>query len=217
MTVAFAAMVPNVSPFLPGCPNLVVENSLRRKARELCSFARVWRHELPPVAMNIGQPSYTLASPFLYAEILSIVSGTVLVDTRKSPLSRMPYADAQRLHPAWPENYSSAVPRQFVAREPRELWLLPVPSEAGTATLYVQLSPTVSAAEWEEPLYARYEQALLHGVLFELLAMPERAWTDQKEALNHGKLWSYHKAMARADAAGDFSSRGLTVQMTPFA
>lgn len=217
MSVTFASMVPPIAPFLPGCPNLVIENTVRRKARELCHWAAVWRAEADPVTLVAGQTNYPVIPQVAYADIVSLLSGSTTIDGTKRPIKPMAYGYAQMLYPHWPEDYEGEQPQFFVLREPRELWLLPTPSVVGTALIYVQLAPKVNGTEWEEPLYARYEQALLHGTLAELLAIPERGWTDRKLAETHRREWTHQKAMARADAAGDFGERGLSVQMTPFA
>ena len=217
MTIAFSAMAADVSPFLPGCPTLVISHTMRKMAIDLCTWARVWRDDLTPISLVADQAEYTLTSPYAYARVESVASGHTIVDGNKRRLDPMPYAKAIALFPSWPEDYSSPSPQWIVTRDPGVIQLAPVPDTAGTMYLVAELVPTMDATEWSETLYGLFHRVLFHGTLAELMAMPERNWTDQKKAVDHQKEWSFLRASARTRADHDYTRQSLAVEMRPFA
>lgn len=217
MTIAFSAMAADVSPFLPGCPSLVIAHTMRKMAIDLCVTARVWRQDLAPITLTPGQVSYTLVSPLAYARVESVYSGNTVVDTVKRRLSIMSYEDAIKLFPSWPEEYSSPSPQWIVTRDPGVIQLAPVPDTAGTMNLVAELTPLLTADLWSATMYNQFHRVLFHGTLAELMAMPERSWSDQRKAMDHQKEWVFLKASARTRADHGYTRQSLSVEMRPFA
>ena len=95
--------------------------------------------------------------------------------------------------------------------------MAPAPDTAGTFSVYAALRPTPTATETEQFLYTEFTEVVYHGVLYYLKRMPERPWSDAKDAILHGKQWTHFIASARDRADRGYNKTSLSVQMRPFA
>lgn len=217
-TTTFASMVPEIGAFVPGCPNLTIERTIRKIITDLCQRGKVWRVQLTPIAVSAGDYDYAPASPVAYGEFCDFLSGsfTTTSSGAKTPVYWKDYDTAVIQNPAWPEDMVG-LPITVTSKTPGELLLIPVPEEAGTLAVYGVLRPTATATEWESTLYAEFHRCVFHGVLCELMSMPERAWTSDKESMKHGKQWTYLLNEAKDRAQRGFNKADLSVKMRPFA
>lgn len=213
----FASMVPEISPFLPGCPSLTIEMTARKMAIELCTWAKVWRAEMLPITLVPGIAAYTPTPDTSYARYGGFISGSTLVAGNKRELKTMAYEHARAAFPSWPEDYSSTTPQWVITRVPGQVLLAPVPDTAGTMNIYGVLIPTRTAPEWDDGMYEEFQRVLFHGVLAELMAIPDRGWTDQKMAMAHRRDWVALRAQARSRVDHDFVTQSISVDARPFA
>lgn len=214
--VTFASMVPEFSPFLAGCPNLTIERAARKVSIDLCQRGKVWRVELPDITLVPTTHAYVPTSPVAYAEYCDFLTGTTLIGTESRDLKWKTYDTIHRMFPAWPNN-TPGTPLYATMRTPGSILLAPVPDTAGTMSLFACLRPTRTADSWDSDMYAEFHRAIFHGVLFELLAMNERSWSNPKLADAHGKEWTYLLNEATARAESGYNAGVLQVEMRPFA
>lgn len=211
---AFADMVPDVSAFLPGCPSLVIERTMRKIAIDMCQRAKVWEMDTVPFTIVPGNNRVVVASPALYAEVTDITSATmVLTDGTEVPLERMGYNELRRVYPA----SATGQPVYYSKVSESELVLAPTPLV--TADLFVKayVRPTPTADGIETWLYSEFHRLMFHGTLHELMTMPERSWTDLKTAAYHGKQWTYLLSEAKVRVSRGYDIGSQAVQMRPFA
>jgi hypothetical protein len=216
-TVTYASMVPEMSAFLQGCPSLVIERTIRKIIIDLCQRAKIWREETLPLNTVMGEYSYGLQSPYAFAEAIDILSGTIIYpDATKTELSWQPYAKVQRQLPNWPQN-AEGTPMYVTSKTFGAVALAPTPESVGELTVNVVLRPTATSTEWLENLYNEFRREVFHGVLHELLLMPDRSWYDEKTGMYHGKQWTYLLSQARDRAERGRNADVLSVEMRPFA
>ena len=68
----------------------------------------------------------------------------------------------------------------------------------------------------DETILDEIEDAVIHTTLKELLALPNKSWTDSKEAARHAQEASYHVSSRRAKANLGVGVGTLSVRMQPF-
>ena len=97
--------------------------------------------------------------------------------------------------------------------------VVPIPDAADTYTLYLMgaIRPTMASTTFEGSLYATYKRAIFHGVLYELMNMPARPWSNDKKVEHHGKQWEYFVSQARARANKGFGRADICVRQSPWA
>lgn len=215
-SVTFASMAMDATAFLPGCPSATIEQTMRKIATDLCQRARVWRDDMTQIPMTAGVTSFTPASPYAYGEFVEAISAYITVNGTRSPVTPVSYEKARRMYPEWPMA-ADGTPQLIAVRIPGQVMLAPTPDTTGTLDIYGVLRPTATATSWDAQMYREFHRELFHGVLHELMAMPNRSWSDAKLADYHGKQWTYLLMMARDRADRDFTNAELTVQMRPFA
>jgi hypothetical protein len=215
-TVKFDEMVDDISPFLPGCPSPVIARTAQKVVTDLCQRGKVWQAALDPVSFAVGEYTFTLEPPEAYAVITDIVSGHTIVDGQKRPLTWTSMDAIERHYPTWPED-NTGQPQLMTWSALNEFALAPTPLTAGTLHLQAKLRPAPLATEWDADLYAEFQRAIFHGVLFDLQMMSDRGWSDQKAAAINGRIWTHLLAAARARANHGYNITSLSAEMRPFA
>lgn len=212
----FAAMTSEISAHLAGCPQQVMENAARKIVRDLCYRARVWRDFATQVTLVVGDYTYSLVPTQSYAEVVSVIYADTLISSNKRELPFVGYSKVRAQYPSWPENYAGT-PAVVTAVKIGEVRLAPVPDTAGTMNTYVALAPTLTATQWDTDQYGRHHRAVFHGVLYDLMMMPGRVWSNAQLAQSHGKQWNYLLNEARINADHDYNVGDLMVAQIPLA
>jgi hypothetical protein len=216
-TMAFADMVPDLSAFLPGCPSLVIERTIRKIATDLCQRAKPWTLDMVPITLVPAQTEYDLTSPASYAEPTDVVEAFILFpDGTKVDLEWLSYAAVRRAYPSWPQD-SEGQPKYLTSSEVGKVLLAPVPEATGDLYIRAVVRPTATATVWEQWLYDEFKRAVFHGTLHELMLMPERSWFNEKTGMYHGKQWTFLLSAARDRAQRGYNVDSIGVEMRPFA
>lgn len=218
-TTPLTTMVPDISAFLPGCPSLVIERTIRKIIIDLCQRGRVWSMDADPISLATDTYEYAVVPQPDYAEVIDLESAYLLLtDGRKVDLKWTNRNSLRINRPLWPDD-DSGQPIWYMTPVDGFIQVAPIPTatDTGTINARVFMRPTATAAEWSTWLYNEHNRAIFHGVLHELMAMPERSWTNLKTADYHGKQWTYLLSQATIRASKEYNSDDLSVQMRPFA
>ena len=215
-SITYAAMVDPIAAFVPGCPSLTLQYTARKIVKDLCQRAKVWRGTYAPINLVAGVYEYAPTTGLTYGEGCTITDGYVVIANQKTDLFWADYQNIRRRSPAWPQAFSGT-PNAITATQPRTVLLCPVPDTAGVMTLTGTFQPAETDTEFDLATYSENTRCIFHGVLTELLAMPNRSWTDAKASLLHGKQWTYLLNNARDRAARGYNEADLAVTMRPFA
>lgn len=215
-TISYAAMVDALAPFAPGCPSLTLQHTARKIVKDMCQRANVWRVTFAPIPLVVGAHEYAPVTGLSYGEMHEITDGYVVVDNVKTDVKWRGYDDVRRMSPAWPQDFSGT-PNTVTGFTPQRVLLAPVPDAFGTLTLLGTARPKDTDTEMDADVYAENTRVVFHGVLHEILGMPQRSWSDAKASLMHGRQWTYLLNAARDRAMRGYNSADLTAQMRPFA
>jgi hypothetical protein len=215
----FSDMLNDVSGFLPGCPAVTIQGTLRKLAIDLCERGDVWQEDLAGITLVDGTRQYTPVSPYAYAEISNFTDAYIIdADANKVLLTWAAWSTVRRVRPQWPQD-DAGQPMFYLSEAPGLISLAPVPDADSLGTLYVRASlrPTATATEFPAALYPMARRVLFHGTLHELMLMPERSWSNEKVGTYHGKMWTSLLHGMAISAQRDYNPGGQSVQMIPFA
>jgi len=215
-SITYAAMVPDVSAFLQGCPNPAIERTLRKVSADLCQRAKVWRAELPVIPLVASTTEYTPVSPVAYGEFVETVYGYTTIASTIRNLKVHSFDKTRRVYPEWPMQ-TNGTPAVLTVRTPGTVMLAPTPDAVGTLNIFGVLRPTANADSWDAQMYREFHRELFHGVMHELLLMPDRSWSDPAAAKYHGSQWTYLLNLARDRADRGYNTGNLSVDMCPAA
>lgn len=220
-TLLFSALIPEIAPHVHGVPNPVATHYIRKVVTDLCERAKVWRVQLADVVLTPGDYTYDLVSPVAGTEVSVILDAKMLLTAAGTTRNLGIISDDQArvLYPLWPDLNALTEPRSVTRSTSSEFHVAPVPGSDDTYTLklFAAIRPTPAATGWDEALFNEFRRAVFHGVLHELMMMPDRPWSNDKLAMYHGKQWDYLLYNARAKANKGFSPASVSVKMNPWA
>lgn len=211
---AWADFYDHILPDVNGVTSAVVDFTLRQVCIEFCERSGI--HSTQVTAMDIvaDTAAYSLTSPVSGTEPYQVKA--VWFDGR--PLDMAPMDALASVNPYWATE-ESAESWAYTQRQPDQIILYPIPTEAVTAGLRVEvlLRPTQDASGLTDWIAGRYMRQLAAGVKARLMAQPNRPWTNVEYAAVYNA--EYRDALTRAtiDANRSLMRAALSVRMRPAA
>lgn len=202
---AISALVPDVRVEIPEAPSFVAERQLLRAAREFLEQTRAWR-----INVQVSTTA-TIATVDLTA---LLPADTELVDT----ISIKNIAGGEPVEPrtySWLDTNSSdwrsdttLDAKWFVLDGNNTIRFVPTPSTTVANQYDVRLAvkPLLSATVIDDIVANKYDEALIHGALGKLYALPRKPWTDMNLAQYHQLLFVSSIPGARTEAAEEFQT-----------
>jgi hypothetical protein len=181
----WADFLDHVLTHLKGAPIALVEHELRNAAIQFCEAAPVWVEDFTPINVTPSGEDYVVTLP-AGVELVRVVNawfmGGELV--RKTPGELTVLYDHWRAQTGTPQFWTqlkfdrlTLVPRQNV-------------TEAEAITGLAQCKPGAEATGVPDEVYAQWYMSIVHGALAQLLAMPEKPWSQPQLAQYHGGLFA---------------------------
>ena len=212
---SFSSLVKEVIPYVPGCPDSLIEQHLRSATIELCEKSKAYVLDLDPITSISGVYEYDFDQPTgtdVYQILWAIYDGEDL-----DPISPR---SLELNYPDWRDK--SSTPNVFLQKNPNTFWLIPVPgaTKSNAIQLSVALKPTRSSNNIDTTFANDYRDGIVYGTLYRLLRMPAREWSDPAAAGDYLSLFNEEVKQAELRArAGDMGVRRLVkykgVGMTP--
>jgi len=200
MATNYEDLLPEILPMVPGCPDTLVETTIRAAVIELCEKAAVYQRELDTVTTvaniyeyDLEPPSSTVVHSILWVtfdgEHIEPIS-TTLLEQRK---------------PKWRDSSYYGTPEYFIKVSQSQFWLVPVPdvTKVGSTVVRVQLKPTYTSTACDSEVMTDYRDTIINGTLFRLLRMPGKDWSDLTTAQGYGVLFSSGVELADRKANHD--------------
>lgn len=202
---SFSSLVKEVIPYVPGCPDSLIEQHLRSATIELCEKSKAYVFDLDPITSISGVYEYDFDQPTgtdVYQILWAIYDGEDL-----DPISPR---SLELNYPDWRDK--SGTPNVFLQKNPNTFWLIPVPgaTKSNAIQLSVALKPTRSSNNIDTTFANDYRDGIIYGTLYRLLRMPAREWSDPAAAGDYLSLFNEEVKQAELRArAGDMGVRRL--------
>jgi hypothetical protein len=187
MAIPYETLVPEISPYLYGCPDFLIENNIRSAVIELCERASVYQAELDPITTVSGLYEYDFEPPAGTA-----VQKILWVTHEGKDLEPISSALLEQRIPKWRSSGNSSTPAYFVKQSSSLFWLAPTPPTTipNSTIIRAVLKPTHTSSACDDDVMNDYRDAIVNGALFRLLRIPNKDWTDLKGANNYGMLFT---------------------------
>jgi hypothetical protein len=181
---SFESFMKDVLPYVPGCPDTVVENALRASSIELCEKAAVYTKELDPISTVAGIHEYEFGQP-----VGTKVDKILWVIHDGEDLEAISPRGLESQNPKWRDNTST--PRHFIQQTPDLFWLVPVPdtTKSNAVVMNVSLKPSRSSNNILTQIADDYRDGIVFGALYRLLRMPARDWSDAAAAADYAGMF----------------------------
>lgn len=159
---ALSALYPDILPYVPGCPDPMLDQEIRRAAREFFERARAWDDWLASITTLANVRSYTITAP-TDAEVYRVKKATL--DGQPLPVEIWREQDTE------PETVEG-VDKRVVTHDRRVLVLARNPAAGQVLKVQVALMPTRSAATIPDALLDQYGDAIAEGAKYRLMRVP---------------------------------------------
>lgn len=187
----YSALIPDVRPWVPECPDRSIEDYARRTVIEFCRRSRFWLdtltvplvhlqtdYELPTVRPE-GRPDQVLRASY-------VSEPTGQGDGKNIPLR---HADYGQIAVPGQSNMKSDPVAFAVDRTGRNLKVWPIPNVENQTNprilLYVVAVPNQASRQFPDDILEEWREAILDGTLWKLMRMANKPWTNIQSAQLH--------------------------------
>ena len=171
-----SAFYPRILPYLPGCPEPMVDQVLLNSAIEFCEMSMTLRQNLDSFRTVVGKVEYDLDPPTKNHDINRVMGVTV---------------DGRELSPGLFEAIRNdlptavAIPRGFYTDRTDNTFTLrlsPPPDKVYPVTVSVTLRPSRTAVLLDDDLYNIWVDPIVSGAIARAMQIPDQPFTDLARA-----------------------------------
>jgi len=172
---AYTAFFDHVLPAVPGCPQPMAIDAIRRAAIEFCEKTLAWIYKHPAINVVAAQMAYPFVPPTgaVVAKVLQAWHNDIKI-TPKTP------DELNEIYANWLT--IAGTPQYITQDDERNLLLVPTPSAALTAglVLRVALKPTLASDDIETSIYEEYRDAIASGAKARLMLIKDKPYSDME-------------------------------------
>lgn len=209
--VSLDTFAPQVVIDLPECPEPIVLTEVRNAIIELCDRGLVWREDIDPLTLVPGEAVYDVDTPS-QARVATIIDVASENSRKINPVDQ---DQLIRFDPQWRVREGDVA--WYLQPDPETIRFVRVPSEKEVVYINAAFAPTRNGSIVPAYIYEQYLEVIKYGAWMRLMAMPSKAWSNPRMAMDYGKLFSAGILTARAEATKGRVRANLTVQPKPFA
>lgn len=206
-------------PYVPGCPDPVVEQAIRSVCIDFCHSTHLVQ-TLVTQDVVAGQQDYTVTAPA--EQVLSTITGVFFrddwvpsssIETVRSGVALRGTVDSIPALSGTPMTYFQKTPNGTTVS------LYPVPDESVTAGLAVRaaFAPSRTATTVPDYLYQYWLEEISAGVVHRLCSMPGQPYTDAAKAKETYSIYNNAVRAAGIEARTGQVASASRVQPRAFA
>ena len=202
---SYESLIKEVLPYVPGCPDSLVESNVRAATIEFCEKTKAYVQDLDPITSISGTYEYDFGQTTgtsVHSILWMIYDGEDL-----DPISPR---SLELNYPDWRDR--SSTPQVYLQKNADTFWVVPVPNAKVTngIQLSVALKPTRTTNNISTAFSNDYRDGILFGTLYRLLRIPTRDWSDPSAASDYLSLFNEQVETAELRArGGDLGVRRL--------
>ena len=154
---------PFIRPEVQGCPDFLLERSVRDSAIDFCQRTDVF----------VAEPEFVTIVKGVNEYAVSIPSGTELnhildIFNDKQPLKPISYA---KLLSRLGDENTTGTPKYYAQRDNTDFYVAPIPADSNSFRVLFSLKPSSSSSSIPDTVGKEYREAISHGALFRLQMM----------------------------------------------
>tara|TARA_X000001388_G_scaffold6543_1_gene4196 strand:+ start:643 stop:1317 length:675 start_codon:yes stop_codon:yes gene_type:complete len=168
---AYSSLVKEVLPYVPLCPDSLVEQNLRSATIEFCERSKAYILDIDPFNTISGVYEYDFDIP-TGTEVHQILYMTY----NGKDMDPISPRSLELNYPDWRDRTGN--PHVYLQKTSTTFWVVPVPSGSEQIITSVALKPSRTSNNIDTSISNTYRDALIYGTLYRLLRMPNREWSD---------------------------------------
>ena len=191
----YTSLVKEVLPYVPFCPDSLVEQNLRSATIEFCERSKAYILDMDAFNTISGVYEYDFDIP-TGTEVHQVLNMTY--DGRDmDPISPR---SLEVNYPDWRDR--TGRPHVYLQKTPTTFWVVPVPSGSFPLIASVALKPSRTSNNIDTTISNQYRDAIIYGTLYRILRMPSREWTDVNAAREYLAQFNLEITQAELRARG---------------
>ncbi len=191
---AYADLYPLIVPELPGCPEPVILQALKKTFRKFCQDTDAWREQLASIDLTEEQLNYDLASAF-EADIRHIVE--VRINTEEGiEEGNVGALIKPSLYTYFPEDTIRLETTYDAGTLLLDDSLEPAEDVTDGLEVKVSIIPGINADEIDFTFLTHWSDAVIGGTIWWLMTMKDRKWSDPNRAPLF--MLDYNRGVSRA-------------------
>ncbi len=168
---AYSSLVKEVLPYVPLCPDSLVEQNLRSATIEFCERSKAYILDIDPFNTISGVYEYDFDIP-----TGTEVHQVLLMTHDGRDMDPISPRSLELNYPDWRNRTGN--PHVYLQKTSTTFWIVPVPSGSKQVITSVALKPSRTSNNIDTTISNTYRDAIIYGTLYRLLRMPNREWTD---------------------------------------
>ena len=197
-----------IRPEVQGCPEFLVERSVRDSAIDFCARTGVYIPEPESLTIIKGVNEYAVSLP-TGTELNRIID----IYSDKTALQPLGYTELlQRLG----DDTEQGSPKYYAQRDNADFYLAPTPDAAATLRVVYSVKPTATSSSIIDTVGRENREALVHGALYRLQMMSGQPFSNDGAAQMNNQLFDKAVGRATRQVQYGFSGGKLTAKPRAF-
>ena len=167
----YTSLVKEILPYVPLCPDALVEQHIRAATIEFCERSKAYILDMDPFNTTSGVYEYDFDIP-----VATEVHQVLYMTHDGNDMDPISPRSLELNYPGWRNRTGS--PHVYLQKSSSLFWIVPVPSGSKEVIVSVALKPTRTSNNIDSTISNQYRDAIIYGALYRLLRMPGREWTD---------------------------------------
>lgn len=189
-----------IKPYCHQCPNTIINDQIAETVIDFCKDTLILKLETSAISILADTEEYTpvfLTGLYKPLEIIHALLGDGTDDDTPISVTSEWYLD--QTGPYWKRQTTSGDFTHVFLTMDGKIRVFPIPDAALDDALYLKIAvaPKSDATDFDDIIYDDHRQAIRAGVLSEILAIPNRIWTDHKEAAKQAFKYEELKTNAK--------------------
>jgi hypothetical protein len=179
MATNWEKFYPYVQPYVPGCPEVVIDTHLQEAAEEFCARSEVWRADLETIKIVGGTADYELDAP-----TGALIENVLLLRVEGRPLTQV--HDGNFTPTVLPTGAPvTGRPSMFSILGDTSVRLYPTPDVKYNMEGLVVLKPSLRSRGVEDFIFNTHGRSIAVGAVARLTGIPGKEWTNPDVAYSH--------------------------------
>ena len=192
---AYSSLIKEVLPYVPMCPDSLVEQHLRAATIEFCERSKAYILDMDPFNTISGVYEYDFDIP-----VGTEVHQVLLMTHDGNDMDPISPRSLELNYPDWRDK--TGQPHVYLQKTPTTFWIVPVPSGSKQVIASVALKPTRTSNNIDTTISNQYRDAIIYGALYRLLRIPNKEWTDIGASQEYSFQFSIEAKQAELRARG---------------
>lgn len=203
MAVVWSDFYSYVQPYVPGCPEIVIESHLQEAAAEFCEVSQIWRYDIEPDFTSKNTPDYDIDVP-----TNAILENILFLNLNGLPLKRV---TDRHYMPRQDEKGATVTgtPMYFTNLGDASIRMFPTPDKKYTFTGKGVLKPKLTATGVEDFIFESHGRCISYGAIARITSIPGKEWSNPELA-----IYYRNKFISDATAANGRDNRRVNLRVS---